>query len=355
MRRWSTATRTQRVLIGLLGVASFWALAWILASALAPSLARQALPKVQARLASLGIVLDDVSYTGLRVSPRLNGLALSGLRTRLDLSPRDSIRLGSQLEIATFEVRLGNPFGLRGSVQAAGMEVRLDPSDRPRQLPFDRFTNARLAIGDLPLGDARQAAADLRETLKSLFFENRAVGDVEFSGEVVIVVDDFEQVAQLYTERDGEHFKLRLRADDIRAIAQAKGLDLVAEQIEIVSHYPLRAPVLLTLTDQARDLGRQHAPGDVWLEDAMRHVIWSFLLTRTFGPEFATAVTDAQELRPGNSDDERAMDFHNNAIGRRLVADDVPFSALPDRVRADPDIIRHPDEVARFGADRLLR
>jgi hypothetical protein len=265
------------------------------------------------------------------------------------------VQLSTQLDIATLRIRLSKPLSLRGSVQATGMEVRLDPSDRPRQLPFDRFTSSRLAIGDLPLGDARQAADDLRETLTSLFFENRAVGDVEFSGEVVIVVDEFEQVAQLYTERVGEHFKLRFRVDDIRAIAEAKGLGLVAEQIEIVSHYPLRAPVLLTLTDQARDLARQHAPGDVWLEDAMRHVTWSFLLTRTFGPEFATAVTDAQELRPGNTDDERAMDFHNNAIGRRLVADDVPFSALPDRVRADRDVIRHPDEVARFGADRLLR
>jgi hypothetical protein len=49
------------------------------------------------------------------------------------------------------------------------------------------------------------------------------------------------------------------------------------------------------------------------------------------------------------------MDFQDNAIGRRFAAENVPLDALPDRVRSDRDVIRHPDEVARFGKDRLLR
>ena len=111
----------------------------------------------------------------------------------------------------------------------------------------------------------------------------------------------------------------------------------------------------MLLTDQARDQSRHYEPADVWLQDALRHVIWSFLLTRSFGPEFAVKVTDAQEMRPGNTPNERAMDYHNNAIGRRLVADGVALAALPRRVREDPDIIRHPDKVDGFGAHRLLR
>jgi hypothetical protein len=222
-------------------------------------------------------------------------------------------------------------------------------------LPFDRISNARLAIGDLQLGDPRQAANAIREKLRSLFSENHAIGQVELSGEVVLDIDGVARVANLYTERVGETFRLRFREDDIQAIAQAKGMDLVPEQIEIVSLYPLRAPVILRLTDQARALATRHAPDDVWLQDAMRHVIWSFLLTRTFGAVFATRVTDAQELRLGNTPDERAMDYHNNAIGRRFVSQNVMLAALPDRVRSDPDVIRHPDEVEHFGEQRLLR
>lgn len=350
-----SAPRARRLLILLLVVASLWAAAFVLASAAAPALARAALPKVQARLAALGIVLGEVSYARLRVSPWLTRLRLSDLSARLDLNPRNQVELRTQLDLATLEVRLGNPFGWRGSVRATGREFRLHPSDLPRQLPFDRFANFDVTIGDLPLGDPRQAATAIRDKLMALFLENQATGEVAFSAEVIVVVDDVERVARLYTERSGGSFSLRFRADDIRALAQAKDLGLVAEQIEIVAHYPLRAPALLLLTDQARALSMQYAPADAWLRDAMRHVIWSFLLARTFGPDFATTVTDAQELRPGNTPDERAMDFHNNAVGRRLVAENVPLAAVPERVRSDPDIIRHPDEVARFGAQRLLR
>jgi len=66
-------------------------------------------------------------------------------------------------------------------------------------------------------------------------------------------------------------------------------------------------------------------------------------------------VTDAQEMRPGNTPNERAMDFHNNAIGRKLFAEGVVIDTLVQRVRKDPDIIRHPDEVDSFGEERLLR
>jgi len=347
--------RTHRLLILLILVASLWALAWSLTSALAPRLARAALPTLQARLETIGVGVSDVAFSGIRVSPWFNGLVVSDLRGRLDLEPRDRMQLRSRFDIATLEVRLTRPFSLRGTVRATGLDVRLDPADRPPQMPFDRLSNARLAIGDLPLGDPRQAANAMRDKLQALFSEDHAMGEVDFSGEVILDIDDVAQVANLYTDRVGETFRLRFRDDDIRAIAQAKGMDLVPEQVAIVSRYPLRAPVILSLTDQARELATQHAPDDVWLEDAMRHVIWSYLLTDTFGPDFATHVTDAQELRPGNSPNERTMDFHNNAIGRRFVAENVPLAALPDRVRSDGDVIRHPDEVEHFGEDRLLR
>ena len=79
------------------------------------------------------------------------------------------------------------------------------------------------------------------------------------------------------------------------------------------------------------------------------------LLTQHFGPDFAKTVTNAHEKRTGNTPKEHAMDYHNNAIGRRLFADGVAIDTLAERVRKDPDIIRHPDEVDTFAEDRLLR
>jgi hypothetical protein len=257
--------------------------------------------------------------------------------------------------IDTVDVRLTNPFTLSGSVRATGLEVALDPSDRLSGLPFERFGDAHLAVGNIPLANPRHAAEAIRNKLKALFLDNTAVGDVVFSGDVTIGVDALDLVAHLYTERFGDGFRLRFRESDIQEISDRRRMGLVPEQIEIVSLYPLRAPVILLLTDQARTLAVTHEPDDIWLQDAHRHVTWSFLLTRSFGPAFASAVTDAQEMRPGNTPNERAMDFHNNAVGRKLYAAGIAPAALPRRIREDPEIIRHPDEVDSFGAERLLR
>jgi hypothetical protein len=201
----------------------------------------------------------------------------------------------------------------------------------------------------------RQTAQDIRRKLKAFFLENEAVANMKFSGDVKLTVEEVELVAYLYTEQDGDRFRLRLRESDIQELSDRKSMGLAPEQIKIVSHYPLRAPVIMSVTDRAIDLASQHEPNDVWLRDAHRHVTWSFLLTRHFGADFATQVTNAHEKRPGNTPNEHAMDYHNNAIGRRLFADRVAIETIAQRVRKDPDIIRHPDEVALFGEKRLLR
>ena len=233
--------------------------------------------------------------------------------------------------------------------------MRFDPSDLPQSLPFDRFTNANLTVGNLPLTRPRQTAQELRRKLKELFFDNEAVGDVQFSGDVKLTFEEVELVAHIYTEQDNNLFRLRFRESDIKELSDRKNLGLAIEQIEIVSFYPIRVPVIMLATDKANDLARQHEPDDVWLRDAHRHITWSFLLTQYFGPDFATLVTDAQEMRPGNTPNKRAMDFHNNAIGRRLYAEGLALEALAQQVRETPDIIRNPDEVDSFGEERLLR
>jgi hypothetical protein len=332
-----------------------WLAAWFVASALAPDVARRALPRVVSQVDELDVGLSEVEFGTIRISPRLTRAVLQDFHARFDLDLHDRAQLQSRAAIRELEVRLDRPWALRGSVRATGLDVYLDPADLPRSVPFDRFANAELVVGDLPLTRPRQVVEQLHAKLTELFLENKAVGDVNFTGEVELTVDDAVMTARLYTERVGERFRLRFDESDIQALCDRKRMGLAPEQVAIVSLYPIRLPVILRVTDEARFRARVHEPGDVWLRDAHRHVTWSFLLTERFGPEFAATVTDAQERRPGNTPNERAMDFHNNAIGRRLSADGVDLASLPQRVREDPDIIRHPDEVEAFGQDRLMR
>jgi hypothetical protein len=225
-------------------------------------------------------------------------------------------------------------------------EISFHEADRPQRLPFDRLTNARGHIDDLPLLSPRAAAREIYDGLEELFLENSQVRRFEFSGEVVMRVQDLRLPARLYTERQGDYFRLRFSKDDVQDLVEAADVDLSPDQIDIISLFPLRIPSMIETTREARSLSLRSFPDETWLRDALRHISWSYLLAQEFGSDFAQEVTDAQETKPGNTPDERAMDYHNNAVGRRFAASNVALSDLPQLVRSHPDVIRHPGEVS---------
>jgi len=335
-----------RRLIGLLVILMVcWLALWGLASLAVPKLADAVLADAMPRLQRAGIAVDSLDYGRVRVSPTLMRASADSVSAAFDLSPTDDIKLSSTFEAEEISVRLANPVRLRGHLTVQNFEVAFHAADRPRRLPFDRLTNASVHIEELPLLAPRIAMREIFEGLEELFFENALVGNFEFSGDVVIRAQDLTLPARLYTERQGDHFRLRFSKADVQTLVEAAEVDLSEQQIDIISLYPVRVPFLIDITRQARSLSKEYYPRDAWLRDALRHVSWSFLLTREFGAEFAKEVTDAQETKAGNSPDERSMDYHNNAVGRLFASNGTQLTDLPRLVRSDPEVIRHPREV----------
>lgn len=322
-----------------------WVAIWGLASLLVPGLVASVLDYAIPAIERAGITVDALEYRDIAVSPSLTSVSADAVTVAFDLSPTDDITLSSSFKARGVTVRLTHLLRLRGSLILDDFEVSLHETDRPRKLFFHRLTEGHLRIDDLPLLSPRRAMIEVFNGLETIFLENASADRFELRGDVEIRVQDREFPAHLYTERKDGASRLRFRESDIQAVADEVAVDLSSEQIEIVSLYPVRVPFLIRITRQAEDLSRRSFPGDRWLEDAMRHVSWSFLLTREFGADFATTVTDAQETRTGNTPDERAMDFHNNAVGRRLANRGVSLRDLPRIVRQDPRVIRHPSEV----------
>ncbi len=335
-----------RRLVGLvLAVAVCWLGFWGLTALVAPKLADAVLDYATPKIRAAGVEVESLEYSGLQVLPTLTGLSAEDVAATFGVLADGDTRLSSSFDARRVTLRLNRPLRLRGELTMEDFEVAFDEADRPRRLPFDRLANARLQITDLPLLAPKTAAQEIYRGLEDLFLENELVGDFEFSGEVVVRVQDHQLPARLYTERQGDYFRLRFSEEDIQRVADAVDVELSRQQIEIVSTFPLRVPFLIDATRQARSLSRQSFPGDRWLRDALRHVAWSLLLTREFGAEFAKEVTDAQETREGNTPQERAMDFHNNAVGRRLAVEGTSLEQLPALVASHPDIIRDPAQV----------
>ena len=82
-------------------------------------------------------------------------------------------------------------------------------------------------------------------------------------------------------------------------------------------------------------------------EDAFRHVLWSYLLTREYGVDFSMKVTDAhEEGRTENTRDEKLMDINNNRIGRNYAKSGYPETSLLAILMYDPEVITSLGQVA---------
>ncbi len=69
--------------------------------------------------------------------------------------------------------------------------------------------------------------------------------------------------------------------------------------------------------------------------DAFRHGLWSYKLTKEYGPEYAKQVTDAYERSHGDASGSRLMDLDNNSVARTLAQDKNNLSMK------DEDVIRN--------------
>jgi hypothetical protein len=144
-----------------------------------------------------------------------------------------------------------------------------------------------------------------------------------------------------------------------RAIDKAQVKELVAElrasghldrrlteaEIKVVSENPDKAIKIVEITEYAqRRAKEEYSKNPNVCQDSYRHILWSYMLTKEFGPVFAEELTTAHEIGSGNSPAETRKDLRNNAVGRRIAArgmseDDILW-VLQERQETTPLIDR---------------
>jgi len=332
-----------------------WLAIWVIASVAAPVIAKAVVQKVQVKAKSMGVVIDDIKYERPKISPWFNMVTVKNISVDFDLVPGDRHRLSSSFHCDEIQVKLENLFKLRGRVLVLNFETTFHQADMPKDVPFDSFTEGNVMLSDLPLLKPREAVQDLLKSLVTLFHDNVTSGKFVFSGKVQIKVNEKNVPARIYTESRGDEFRLRFSDEDVRAVAKEMKVSLSEEQVAMVSYFPLRVPIIALITERARAISLLYYAGDHWKQDALRHTVWSYMLTEAFGPEFAHFATDAQESKPGNTHYERLMDYNNNAVGRAFVVEKVKLDQIPGLLLQDPRIVLSPEDAAVRGELRLLK
>lgn len=152
-----------------------------------------------------------------------------------------------------------------------------------------------------------------------------------------------EHRVAIRSNSDGKTTKVVLDREDVAALGQSYTHPLTEAEIDLVSENPVRARRLLDLAERsiASAINFRRERTD-FPYDAFRHVYWSWLLTREFGPEFSEKVTDAHEVgatyEAGAA--ARRMDLHNNSVGRAYALANVQEHEIVERVYNDPNVVR---------------
>lgn len=154
----------------------------------------------------------------------------------------------------------------------------------------------------------------------------------DFGGETVLP-------QRFTTRKNGDLTRIVLNRKDLNFVAPKFASRLSEGDLELVAEHPLRAPRLLEIRHETEEKSKElrWAHKD-FPEDVYRHVLWSYLLTKEYGPEFAQIVTNAHETGSYNTEEEMARDRQNNRVGIAYAMENIPEAKLLERVHADPRV-----------------
>ena len=322
---------------------------WFSRHSIANTVIDVALGKIASKSKSVGIELVDITSGEIEIPSPMEA-QVQHLKTDFDIGVRNKDKVRSRFESQNMEVTAAGIFPPMVRVRLQDFSLKFHPEDVPEDFPFDGFSRGSFLSAPLPVLDPEQAIRNSLGRLESLFDENQVEADFNFSGYVAVNVGAGKsEEALLYTEKlpNGKR-RLRFKVEDLTKLATAGGVRVSDDMLEILSEYPLRAPLMMLISSEAKQAAEKKKKSDAsYPDDAFRHITWSYKLTKAFGPEFAKRVTDAHETLDGNTVDERLMDYHNNAVARQLVSQGIEATAVESIILTDERVVRAPADVAK--------
>jgi hypothetical protein len=344
-------TRAKKILSGSLVALLVLLLVGILvANRVLESYSRQALTGISQRSKRQGVVISEPWFRHARIAgPRT--ARWTNLSARLRFPRSEAFDARKTFDVSVGQLDLWLTGGGQASIEARDIAVNAlnaaaaqpaAPDDQTEkeeicadrfrcQLPFDLFH---------PVPSLEEALPEL----VALVEEGTTPLRIESEGTLQFTLKGAPVKVRMRVERGEAGRALVLVPDDLRPVSELFEEALTDAEIELIAGNPLRAATLLWIKDDAETTAAAAKQKDDQVpQDAYRHVLWSFLLTREYDAQFAQRVTDAHEQGDtGNTPAEREMDYHNNAVGRGWAENEVGRNAILSRVMSDPDVIREP-------------
>lgn len=190
--------------------------------------------------------------------------------------------------------------------------------------------------------DPKETIRVISQELVTFLKEGKTSIPFFFDGHIGFSVNRKQYQVKLESEKHGEETQLVLDSENLELVLKSISSDFTKDEIQVVAAYPFRAPLLIELKDEARKIAADAYTLDSNVpEDAYRHIVWSYKLTKAFDAEFAKQVTDAHEAgKFRNEKAEKEKDLFNNSLGIAYALKGVQESELLSKVMNDPEVKR---------------
>jgi hypothetical protein len=344
----------------LIFLAVFCGIIYMMINALLDPISNKALAFVFNNLHTPSLTLSEPSFKNARISSynavtwdEFSFIAIIGT------DGPDKKRLKARVKVAELTVESERLFDGLFIVDLGGLNITTeyipseDSSDKKGAMVVlqDGYLSAPIRLNVLSLSEAASQLRDFAVETRKFSAEGKTAIPIKFSGEEIITIHDKSYTVRLLIQQKDGASRLVANKDDLKFVSEGvlpKTQTSTAADIEIIAHNPIRAPQLLKIRAKASNTASSAYEKDPNVpKDAYRHVLWSYLLTREYGADFAREVADAHELtnNPEEKNDPDAeayhrQDYNNNEVGRKYAEAGYSESDILLLVKTDPKVIR---------------
>jgi len=314
------------------------------------ALSRKAITYIETHATQAGLKLKEIVYQDVRISS-LDSVSWRGISMNVRIPSRAAGKAEEKASFSADEVtlRLENPGAKMLAIYVSNITMIFFPTlhlkEHTTREELTRLEGDFIYRFTPGLASSRRPAEEIRAHVQKMvrfLREGQVDADVAFSGTIFVQVKGKPAEVKISSAKEGGISRVHADKEDLKKISRRMREKLTDAEIELLSAHPVHAPLLLFITEHAVTKAEDAERKDPSLsEDAYKHVLWSFLLTRAFGQDFAKAVTDAHEAGdPDDTSEDHRMDYTNNETGRRYARAGYDEAGILQRVKTDPAVIR---------------
>ena len=280
-----------------------------------------------------------------------NSITWQGISSQISLKEKNDFFSNPNLtiDLHNLEIKTSNLFEKKFLLMANGLTILpLKKNGSAKDLNVNTpkiLENGKLKIAfELDFLNPQTAYTQIKniyEKIAEIFRSGKTKVPINFSGISYFTISNEQVKAKITTSHDKEDYFLVVNKEFFKSIEGLMADKLTDAEATLLSVNVLRLPKLLSIMNDAkRESARYKNVKDI-PEDAYRHVLWSYLLTMEYGPEFSKSVTDAHEEGDDtNTEADHKMDYNNNAVGRDYAARQYERNEILGHLLRDPRVIR---------------